>query len=494
MNKYILDVVVFICGAAIMIFELIGSRLLAPYLGTSIFIWTSLIGIVLGSLSIGYWLGGIVSDKWPSQKVLACIIFAAAVYVLMISFFNTPIIKYVQSNISDLRISSVISCILLFSIPSILFGIVSPFIVRLKMSSVAKSGETVGNLYAVSTLGSITGTFLAGFYLIAHFGNTTVLIFLATGLVLAGFLTMGGDFFKPKIAFLVILTAASLLLDPVFKMVNSSEIIDINTPYNRVWIYDGKDTNTGRMVRVMQISNEHSSAIFLDNGESALEYSKFYRLDKHFHSDIKKALIIGGGAYTYPNEFIKKFPDAVLHVVEIDPILTKISKKYFGLKENPRMNIYHEDGRTFLNKSEEKYDVVYLDAFKSLYSIPYQLTTIESMQRIYEVLNDDGILLINVISSIEGKKGKFLRAEYRTLKELFPQVYIFGVQEPENGKKAQNILIVAFKSKIVPKFYSRDRDVNKYLQHLWIKEVDEDMPVLTDEYAPVDQYIMQVQP
>ena len=205
--------------------------------------------------------------------------------------------------------------------------------------------------------------------------------------------------------------------------------------------------------------------------------------------EFKKSLLLGGAAYSFPKDYLKKYPDALLDVVEIDPKLTELAKKYFKLEENPRMRIFHEDGRVFLNSTEEKYDVIFGDAFQSLYSIPYQLTTKEAVQKKYDILNDGGVVILNIISSIEGEKGKFLRAEYETYKSVFPQAYLFPVRNAENGDELQNIILVAIKSDVKPSFESDNRELNGYLKNHWQKDIEKDVPILKDEFAPVDYYI-----
>jgi spermidine synthase len=202
--------------------------------------------------------------------------------------------------------------------------------------------------------------------------------------------------------------------------------------------------------------------------------------------------MFGGAGYSYPKDFLIKYPEATIDVVEIDPKVTELAQKYFKLKESPRLTIYHEDARLFLNKTQEKYDVIFGDAFSSYYSLPYQLTTKEAVRKKYDILNDEGIVILNIISSIDGEKGKFLRAEYATYKTLFPQVYLFPVVDSDNGNKVQNIILVALKSNKDQFFNDDDPSLNDYLQHLWKKTVDADMPILTDDFAPVDYYVSRM--
>jgi MFS family permease len=178
-----LEIVVFICGAVVMAYEIIGSRMLGPYVGTSYFVWTAIIGIILLSLSAGYYTGGWLSDRKPRTTLLALIILLAAVYILLTVFIKDPFLSFMLKNIQNLHWVSVLSSIVLFSVPSLLLGMVSPFAARLRMHSVASSGRTVGNLYALSTIGSIVGVFVAGFYLIPHFPISMILVLFSMILI-----------------------------------------------------------------------------------------------------------------------------------------------------------------------------------------------------------------------------------------------------------------------------------------------------------------------
>lgn len=488
-SKYLLEIVVFVCGAVVMMFELVGSRVLGPYFGTSLFVWTSLIGIILGSLSLGYYLGGKIADKKSSFKSLSLIIFLAAISIgLMVSIKDFWLIV-LQNNFTDIRTSSVLASLTLFLPASVFLGMVSPYAVKLKLNNLNTSAQTVGTLYAISTTGSIFGTFLAGFYLIPHFGTNKLLIILSITLIIISLALSAKKDTRIKLSVFAIVVIGWFVISGLNYMLPKSGFIDVDTAYNRIWIYNRIDFRTNKIVKMMGINNENHSSMFLDSDELVNEYTKYYHLAKHFNPNFKKTLMLGGAGYSYPKDFLHKYPEATIDVVEIDPKVTELAKKYFRLEENPRLTIYHEDGRVFLNKTQEKYDVIFGDAFSSHYSLPYQLTTKEAVQKKYNILNDDGIVILNIISAIEGEKGKFLRAEYATYKSLFPQVYLFPVTHSDYGNVVQNIILVALKSEKDQTFNDSDPKLNEYLQHLWKKMVDADIPILTDDFAPVDYYI-----
>mgnify|MGYP000371271957 FL=1 len=203
--KYILEFAVFLCGAVVMVFELVGSRVIGPFLGTSLFVWTSLIGVILASLSLGYYLGGRQADKKVSLSRLARIIFLAAICIVITIGIKDVLLLFLQKNVGEIRIAAVIASIVLFMPASIYLGMVSPYAAKLKLSSLENTGRTIGNLYAISTTGSIFGTLFAGFYLIPFFGTNKLLMFLAIILVVISIVLSLKTNIKSKVSLLLFL-------------------------------------------------------------------------------------------------------------------------------------------------------------------------------------------------------------------------------------------------------------------------------------------------
>jgi MFS family permease len=277
MKKYLLEVVVFVCGALVMVFELVGARILGPYAGTSLFVWTSLIGIILGSLSLGYFFGGKISDKHPDYGAFGLIILLAGIAILMTAISKDFVLRYLSVRIFDIRWLAVVSSIFLFAPGSFFMGMVSPFGVKLKLQALEKTGSTAGNLYAISTIGSIAGTFAAGFYLIPAFGSTSLVYFISLVLIASSLLI----FVSLKKWIEVILTVFFLVVNIYFyqrSVLKNQSFVDVDTSYNRVMIYDTKDSRTGKPVKIMRINDERSSAMFLDDDELVFQYLKYYDL------------------------------------------------------------------------------------------------------------------------------------------------------------------------------------------------------------------------
>jgi spermidine synthase len=368
---------------------------------------------------------------------------------------------------------------------------VSPYAVRLKLTDVGSSGVTVGNLYAISTVGSIVGTFLAGFLLIPFLGTTNILFLISFILVITSLLLYFS--FGNKARILVTILIITGLGISFFSVRNSPKnMIDVDTRYNRVQIFDMDYWISGERIKVMKINDEYSSAMFPDNDSLVYEYTWYYQLAEHFMPGFKSTLMLGGAAYSYPKYYLQKYPYASIDVVEIDPGLTDLAREYFRLKDDPRMRIFHEDGRTYLNKSEEKYDVILGDAYKSMLAIPFQLTTVEAIRKKYDMLKEGGVVIENIISSIDGPAAAFMKSEVATYKKVFPQVYVFACHDPEDPTLLQSISLLALKSETPASFESSDPMLNAFLGSRVTPEIPEDVIILWDDFAPVEYFAMKV--
>lgn len=488
-HKFLLEIIVFTSGSLVMIYEIIGSRILAPFIGTSTYVWTSLIGVILGSLSLGYYLGGKIADEKPNLGILATVLFFAGAFLSATILLHNIILAMISSTSLGLATKSIVAALLLFAPASVLFGFVTPYAVRLKLNTVDNAGKTVGRLYALSTIGSILGTFLAGFVLLPAIGSIRTL-YLITGILFTlSFLIAPFAFTAAKLFFLIMFPSAIVFNEAYgYMMFRSFELHDSDTHYNRLQIYNTTDKRTNQPIRVL-ITDPLStqSAMFLESDELALNYSKYYHLLRYYKPDFQNTLIIGGAAYSFPKEYLRTYPDKQIDVVEIDPQMTQIARDYFKLQDSPNLKIIHEDGRIFLNKNEKKYDAILVDAFNSMYSIPFQLTTAEAVNRLNTSLKDDGVVILNMVSAVEGKGAMFLEAEYKTFAEKFPHIYLFRTEPEKNLQTTQNLILIAAKSDKVSD--SPDEIITALLKNKYDATINSDLPVLTDDFAPVEYYI-----
>ncbi len=490
-SKFILELTVFVCGALVMVYEIIGSRLLSPHLGASTYVWTSLIGVILGALSLGYWLGGKIADQKPDLKTFAFVIFLAGGLVSVTILLKDLILSFIAQMPFGLELKSVIAALLLFAPASVLLGFVTPYAVKLKITSLEDSGKTVGRLYALSTVGSILGTFLAGFFLIPFVGSEKTLYLVGATLIGLSLLLAPFALTKTSVALLVLFVfGVSVSELKSFYLRRIYSLHDIDTEYSRLQIFNIIDAETKKPMRVLTTDPFFiQSGMYLNSDELAFSYTKYYHLLKHFKPDFQKTLIIGGAGYSFPKDYLKKYPNAEIEVAEIDPQMTEVARKHFRLKDDPRLKITHQDGRIFLNQSPAgQFDVVLMDAFGSLFSVPFQLTTVEAVSNINRVLKDDGVVIFNLGGAIKGDLNKFLQAELKTYRQVFPKVYLFKINPDLPDEKPQNLIIIACKAQNTAPLISNDAETAGLLNHRYTQELDTRLDILTDDLAPVEYY------
>lgn len=501
MKKYKYEILIFLVNNIYMILELIASRILSPYFGSSNLVWTSVIGVILLSTSVGNYFGGVGADKGELNKKIKIILGITGLLIMLIPLFQTQLLGMITSIINSIKIGAILSTIIIFFIPAMFIGMLSPIIIKVKLEDLNNAGKTSGKIYAIATLGSIVGTFLGGFFLIPNFGSTEILFVLAIIMFLLMLFSDYENIFK-KAKKVTIFTILGIVLCVTcfysysFSNNNQAErvlkgeynvSVSYDTQYGRVIIFNS-DKN-GDKCRQLTIDKGHESATYIDEDkcyELVYEYTKYYDLMFKANHEIKDVVMIGGAGYSYPKYYISHYIDKKMDVVEIDGKITEIAKKYFYLDKlidefdinnNNRLRLIEEDGRVFLNKNEKKYDAILNDAFSGE-SPARTLTTLEAVEKIHESLNENGLYLSNVISAIEGKDSEFIKAEVKTLKQVFKNVYIVPCKSKNNNEKVKNNMVIATDDEL-----NIDGTV----------EVDfSNSNVLTDNYCPVDSLIPQV--
>ncbi len=494
MKKYKYELIIFLLGAIYMILELVCSRILAPFFGTSNLVWTSVIGIILLSSSVGNFLGGIIADRDSSKRNIQLILLFTGVFILLIGIIQKETLLFVANNIKDIKVGAIISTIILFFIPSMLIGFLSPILIKLKLNDLSRAGKTSGIIYALSTLGSITGTFAGGFFLIPSMGSIEILYLLSTCIfVLIFLIDLSNKNFIIVTSLLIILNI-SLLVSFYYTNNKNKELVlnnqigvlaDYDTTYGRVNIANITNYN-GDFLRYFFIDKGAESSTFIDESkkyELSAEYTKYYDLMFNSNIDIKDTLMIGGAGYSYPKYYISHYADKNMDVVEIDDKVIELAKEYFylddlyqefDLESNQRLNLIVEDGRSYLNQNSKKYDAILNDAFSGN-SPATTLTTVEAVQLIHNSLNEHGVYLSNIISSVQGRDSRFLKSEVATLHKVFKNVYIVPCSNKDNMNLKQNIMVVASDDDLPIETVLLSSDNNPI--------------VLTDNYCPVDSLI-----
>ena len=490
-RQSILDITVFVCGGVVMTYEIIGSRVLSPFIGASTYVWTSLIGVILGSLSLGYWLGGRLADRKPDLRILASVIFFAGGLIALTVLIKEIALSFIASAPVGIELRSLFASLILFAPASICLGFVTPYAVKLRMLSLQDAGKTVGRLYALSTVGSILGTFAAGFVLIPFIGSVRTLYGLSAVLLVLSVVLVPFSVSRAKIGVIVVFLFSIVSNEAsVILLRQANDLHDIDTEYSRVQVFRTTDPKTGRPIEALATDPYFTqSAMFFDSDDHVFEYSRYYHLTRHFKPDLRNVLVIGGAGYSVPKDFLRRYEQVTIDVVEIDPQMTQIAEQFFKLKQDPRLRITHEDGRTFLRSSEpSKYDAILMDAFGSLFSVPYQLTTVEAVREMRRNLRDDGVVIFNLGSSIEGPASRFLHAELATYRAVFPNVYLFKVNADYPDERLQNLMIVATASPEPAMSEITDAEIASLLSHRYPAEPRSDAVIITDDLAPVEYY------
>lgn len=503
--------ILFICGFSVMVLELAGVRIISPFLGSSHIVYTSIIGIIMASLSFGYWLGGKLSNKNISEFKLSLFIFSAAIYVLLLALFQFGFLRYLITISSvSLIIKSVICSLVMFLIPSVLLGMVTPYTIQLsinKLKNNENTGSVVGRYYAISTIGSILGTFLCGFYLIIKFGIGTIFLALSATLFFSAILAFCISLKdKKKIVKLIIL---AIYLSGLFASIFALFYFQNNPLKIRHYYYSKllfHKTTAYNVVNVIETTlGGNNTYIALDNFFTAIYKDKnpdencngyikqFY---KFFNLKEKKnqILILGNSTGSLLSSILytcdrDKLQNINIDVVEIDKELTKIGEKYFKLpKDDKRVKYFYEDARTFLNReTNKKYDLIYYDIFADVnIFIPYHLITKETFDKINSMLDNDGIFFLNIVSKLNknSKSYQYLRQIYTQIKNSFKYTNVYKVKlDIENEEIIQNITIVGYKN---------DTDINKIKEYLYdyeIKDIEETSEIFTDNFSPVEKFM-----
>jgi spermidine synthase len=550
MSRPVAYLVVFVSSCCTLILELVAGRILAPFIGVSLYTWTSIIGVVLAGISFGNYLGGRIADRWPQRRTLGILLAAgglASLAILPLINIATaiPTAELIDANnrlggalsvdrATLLILRIVVITTLIFFPPSFILGMVSPVVIKLTLRDLAHSGGLVGKVYALSTLGSILGTFATGFVLVQVFG--TRMIVLGVGLVLLLMAAVFGDLLRVGRAAAPLVAGVLLvgLLVPARNVRAYGCLGGDEAMFECVQrsVKDGWDqaTNTGclhetayyciRVADQMGASDHQTiKELVLDHlvhSYNSLEdphfleygYIKVYAeiadmLAQRVPNQAIRVLYVGGGGYTLPRHIEAAYPNARQEIMEIDPGVTQTVYEQLGV--DPRTtNIitYNGDGRLMLDQllanNAGQFDLIIGDAFNDL-SIPYHLTTLEFDQKLKRLLKDDGFYLALVIDKLRG--GKFMPAYTDTVLQVWPAVQVLADGEPWQSTAPSTYVVAAGNHAVDPGRLDAIRGqgvggravtriMPGQLMHDWLDEAN--APILTDDYAPVDNLIAPV--
>ena len=492
----VLRVVVFGAGAVLMALEIVGSRVLAPYFGSSVYVWGSLISIFLAALSLGYYLGGRAADRWPRAGALALALSTAGILILLLPLVSRPVLEAFAAWELGPRLSPLLASVVLFVLPSILLGTTSPFAIKLAATDLATVGNTAGLLYAISTAGSIAGTLLTAFVLIPAMGVRAILYTLGISLLVFSALLAwsAARVLRP------VVTAALVLVVLVAPGLAQSEglrlILEKDTVYHHIRVYEDGTWRLLRFDRSLQ------GGMLLKNPlESPHRYPDYVQVAWLFHPDIKRILMVGLGAGSISKRFVHDYPQVAVDSVEIDPVVVDVARRYFQVTEDQRHRVAVLDGRQYVRRTENTYDLIIMDAYNAE-GIPFHLATREFLNLAKSRLAPGGIIAAHIVGFLEGANSKLFRAIYKTYASEFAGLYPFGVSVAlrRDEQEVRSIILIATNKAGITKReligvlgrLRREKKSSPALQASFLDDYYDkvvptaDMPVLTDDYAPVD--------
>jgi spermidine synthase len=433
-------VAAFVTGAIVMSFEMLGSRYLAPYFGSGIYTWAALISTVLAALCVGYFLGGALADRHPSPRVLGATVAIGSVYLLLLPSFADSALQFFVWTIDDIALGALAAALAIMCFPVALLGMYSPFAVRLLLRSQHNSGVIAGTVYGVSTAGSIVGTLGTTFFLIPLIGSRAITLTLGALGLLASALLLGGARSGERarrgalaallIGGALVFPMASVKAEEPFDAGIRAELLKrkngliahVETVYNDIFV--------GKIDNILKLAfqwngwyTRESEANLADPDDLPLLYARAASVATIYPPEIRRVLVLGLGGGSIPVYLHRFLPDAAIDAVEVDPGVIDVAKKYFGLRETSRLHFIESDGRVFLNRHAQPYDLIVVDAFTGSY-IPFHMMTKEFYQLVRSRLAPHGVAAFNILPG-----EKLFDSNVRTLKIVFDHVEFFGAGE-----------------------------------------------------------------
>ncbi|GGM60212.1 spermidine synthase [Halarchaeum rubridurum] len=481
------ELAVFVSGVVSMGLEILAGRIVAPQFGSSIYTWGSIIAVFLAALSVGYHYGGKRAAEEATTGRLVRLLLGSAVYVAILIVFADQLLASAAALPLPARFASLPAVVLLFGPPTYLLGFISPYAAEL--TDREGIGAASGRVYALGTIGSIVGAFGTTFFLIPALPVSRIAFVLGATLVAtAGVLAWPADrratLSTLAVALLLVAATASGALGYTAR---GDVVYETNTAYQDLAVVDDGDTRT------LYLDGQRHSAMDKSNPtRHVFEYTRYFHMPylvAENPDDIDRVLFVGGGGFTGPKRFAAEY-DASVDVVEIDPEVVRVAEEYFRADEYD-ITTHVGGGRQYLQETDRTYDLIVLDAYKKD-KVPFQLTTREFMALASDRLSPNGMVVANVISAPTGPASQFYRAEYRTMNEVFGQVYSFPTTDTN---VVQNVELVATKRATrVTQAELRERnaardigiDLGAAVDQYTVDVPTDDVPTLRDDRAPVD--------
>lgn len=490
-------VAIFVSNAAVLILEIVGARALIPFFGSSTETWTGIITTVILGLALGYWWGGVAADRfYEKAQELAALALATAGLLTLALWSGSDAIGALGAALTPYIgpvFGTVVTAVPLLFLPSIFLAAVSPLIAKVLLSSLATSARTVGRISAVAAVGSVAGSLGVALILVPYLGSRIILLGTGAVLILLGVLLVRG---KARIAVIacaiagaVACTANVVFATTLSDLTAESVVADVDSRYGRIIVSDTvRGGVTLRSVRTGPFGVQCGAQIVDEVQADTLPfpYLRVFDYVSALAPSTARVLVLGGCNYSYPRHVAKSWGSSHVDVVEIDPAMTEIAKKYFGFVPSESVRPIHEDARGYLFRSAETYDVIIMDAFGVPLTVPFELLTKEAFSLVRDRLSADGVVGINIIGSVTGPGGTYTASVVKTIQSVFPEVgvYQIGVHSTD---AIQNLFIIASRTVPVPGTPTRVYPHQEVLYPVDLSLLPaEGTLVLTDDYAPTE--------
>jgi len=423
LRRYRLEFISFVTGYCLLTYELAAARVLAPSIGSSTYVWTGVIGVIIAALSLGFFVGGRLADKRDRAIDLVYLLLLASLMATITLVTYDSILYAIVHTIKDSRIQAVVAALTLFAPTSFFIGTTSPYLAKLNVDSLKSTGRSVANLDMFNAIGGIAGTFVTGFILFGYIGSHQAIGLVAVLLLALSWLIAPRVHRAKRL-----IVSGVLIMMALTPAANIPGLISIDTAsahYGVISTFRDDRPVTGLITG----PTGTQSAVY-QNGLSdpVFWYAQVVsRLTIDRQPD--SILVLGGGAFTLPQYFSERLPDAKIDVVEIDPELETISQQYFGYRNPSNVDEIFTDGRTYVNQTDRKYDVIIVDVYGDS-SIPFTFMTKEYGEAISKILTKDGVIIANIIGGEIGKCRGALGAVDAAYRSQFP----YALYTNESGK------------------------------------------------------------
>jgi len=478
LERSLLLLFVFLAGTGSMATEICASRLLAPYYGDSTMVWANIIGLVLASLSLGYWLGGRIADRWPTRRLLGAIVLASAFCVAVVPFVARPLLERGANGIGQLAVGTVVgsffAALVLFAPPVVALGMVAPFAIKLSLDQPGTAGGVVGTIFALSTAGSLLGTFVPALLSIPLIGTQRTLLATSVLLAATSALVLGRRGLVP-----VLVIGALLALPPGAIKPGTGVLYESESAYQFIRVVQNGNERVLELNEGVVAHSVYDPASVLTGGY----WDLFLALPPLLDRPVERVAILGNAAGTVARAYRSFSPRARIDGIEIDAEVSAVGERFFGLTPGPLLHVYNQDARPFLLRHRERYDIICIDAYRQPY-VPFYLATREFFELVRAHLRSGGIVALNVASL--PRDHQLVEKTAETLATVFPQVLRWQALR-------FNALVIGFERPLAPNALARAARLAparlRSLLRLLAAEAEQVAPSgdpWTDDRAPVE--------